>query len=139
MSIPNRFELRKKLFDFLATKLAATADVVVEHPLAIVNKSVVVVTPVRNQAAGRLLETTAVNPEIQLTSYGIKELDLTKPTGLLRNIEVLMQEFLRSPASTQMPEFSNGFLVRTVDAQYVSRLKLYSAFSIYRFYLGSVR
>ena len=136
MTIPNRFELRKILFDYLTVNCNAIADVVVEHPVAAIVKPVVVVTLIRNQLAGILPVTTAVNPEIQLSFYALKELELTKPNGVIRQIEVAMEIFLKQSI---MPEFSNGFLQRTIDSQYVSRIKLYCAYSIYRFYLGSIR
>ena len=137
-NIPNRFLLRKKLFDYLSAQLASIAVVDVEHPTtsADINKPKIVITPIRNAVAGRLLPTAAVNVEIQITYYARDELQLTKPTGIIPTCEQLMQQFLNSPI---MPEYSNGVLIRTFDSDYVPKLQMYFAFSIYKFFLGSIR
>jgi hypothetical protein len=136
MPIPNRFLLRKKVFDFLAVEFQGTAEVVNDHPQEQVGNLLpkIVITPVRN--ASNLIVTASVNAEIRISYYAAKELELSKPNGIINRCENFMQEFL---ASEIMPEYSNGLLLGTYDNGYVSRIRLYTAYSVYKFFLGSER
>ena len=136
MTIPNRFELRKRIFDYLKLELTGVAVVDVEHPVSANSFSLpkIIVTPIRNSSAGRLPVTTAVNPEIQITYYSRDALILSKPTGIINLVENKMDLFMKTCI---MPQFSNGLLIRTIDEDYIAKLQSYAAFSIYKFFLGS--
>lgn len=137
MTIPNRFELRKRVFDYLKLELTDIAIVDVEHPVSsssfVLPK--IIVTPIRNSLAGKLPNTAAVNSEIQITYYSRDALSLSRPGGIINTVENKMDIFMKTCI---MPGYSNGVLIRTIDEDYISKLQSYAAFSVYRFYLGSM-
>jgi hypothetical protein len=125
----NKFQLRKDIFDYLRVALPMV-DVVPEHPTGTgATKPKVVVTVVRDPGQNPGWVTQEIsNPEIQLTLYTVKELDLTKPTGLIYQVENLMKV---CQPSWQYPNFHQ---VRNLYVGFVQDYLLYSAYIIYRFY-----
>lgn len=126
----NKFQLRKDIFDYLKTNLP-DVEVVPEHPTgASVTKPKVVVQIIRDAASGRGYMTDLIqNPEIQITSYASKELDLSKPNGLLFRIENLLIGYR---AVTKF----NFHKIKDIYVGFEDTSLSYSSYMIYRFYMG---
>jgi hypothetical protein len=126
----NKFQLRKDIFDYLKNNLT-NVEIVPEHPTgSSVTKARVVVQIIRDAASGRNYMTDLIeNPEIQITAYANKELDLTKPNGLNFQIENLMKRY---QATTKF----NFHKIRDIYVGYDDATLSYSSYMIYRFYTG---
>ena len=132
MNTVNKFQLRKELFDYLKAALPLV-DVVPEHPTGTgATKPKLVITVIRDPGQNPDWVTQNIsNPEIQLTLYAPKELDLTKPNGLIYQVENLMRRY--NP-SWQYPNFHQ---IRNLYVGFVQDYLLYSSYLIYRFYSGN--
>lgn len=132
MNTVNKFQLRKDVFDYLKTALPLV-DVVPEHPTGTgATKPKLVITVIRDPGQNPDWVTQNIsNPEIQLTLYAPKELDLTKPNGLIYQVENLMRRY--NP-SWQYPNFHQ---IRNLYVGFVQDYLLYSSYLIYRFYSGN--
>lgn len=126
----NKFQLRKDIFDYLKSNLP-NVEIVPEHPTgSSTTKARVVVQIIRDAASGRNYMTDLIqNPEIQITCYSNKELDLTKPNGLLFQIENLMRSY---QAITKY----NFHKIKDLYVGFEDATLSYSSYMIYRFYTG---
>jgi hypothetical protein len=123
----NKFQLRKDIFDYLKLNLP-NVEIVPEHPTGTnATKPKVVIQIVRDSASGRYMTDNIENPEIQITCYANKELELTKPNGLLFQVEQLMKAFDSS---------YNFHKIKDLYAGYVEDTLSFSSYLIYRFYTG---
>lgn len=123
------FQLRKDVFDYLKANISDIAEIVPEHPtgnLSTLGLAKVVVTLVRDSASGRYISQDIENPEIQLTVYAQKELQLTKPNGVLERIINTMPNFQTT---------ANFHKVRDAYIGYVQETLSYCGYLVYRFYL----
>jgi hypothetical protein len=130
----DKFQLRKDIFDFLTANLT-DCEIVPEHPIGTgATKPKVVISLVRDQATGQNFITDLLtNPEIQITCYTLKELELTKPnTGLLSRIETLMQQYVASWQYVNFQKIKDNYI------GYVADLQLHCNYIIYRFYGGNI-
>lgn len=127
-----KYQLRKDIFDYLKASLP-TVDVVPEHPTGSgASKPKLVVTLARDQSTGQFLADRVIsNPEIQLTCYASKELDLTKPTGLLNRLEELM--LVPQPSWKEY----NYHKIRDTPTFFAQDPLLYCSYFIYRFYTAT--
>lgn len=126
----NKFQLRKDIFNYLKLNLT-NVEIVPEHPSGVsADKPKVVVQIVRDAATGQNYMTDLLqNPEFQITCYASKELDLTKPNGLLFQIETLMNNY-------QQQTVYNFHKIRDLYIGYVEDTLSFSSYLIYRFYTG---
>lgn len=128
----NKFQLRKDIFDYLKATLPLV-DVVPEHPTGTgATKPKVAVTLIRDSGKNPNWITDEIsNPEIQITCYAPKDLDLTKPTGLIYQVEQLM----KVPQANW--QYTNYHQIRNLYVGFVQDYLLYSSYMIYRFYAGN--
>lgn len=121
----NKFQLRKDIFDYFKSNLT-NVDVAPEHPLGTSSTNPkIVISLIRDQAAGAIVNPLETNPEIQITCYTNKELELTKPNGLMYQVESLMSNF--------NPGY-NFHKIKDIYVGYVPDVLLYCNYLIYRFY-----
>ncbi|BAY20814.1 hypothetical protein NIES2100_05580 [Calothrix sp. NIES-2100] len=122
------FQIRKEIFDYLTANLNGIAEILPEHPsgnLSNFNLPKIVVSIIRDNASGRYISNEIKNPEIQITIYTQKELQLTKPNGILERVETLMNTFRTSTNFNKIKDFYLG---------YVQEVMSYCGYFVYRFY-----
>jgi hypothetical protein len=134
----NNFQLRKDVYDYLKTSLP-DVDVLSEHPISENGlKPKLVVSILDDFTAGRYNTDDIENIEIQLTYYSQKELEITKPNGLLPTAINLMKDFYTYQKNNNPDRCINYHRVGGYYIGYVMQLALNTGYLIYRFYSHTI-
>lgn len=128
------FEIRKDLYNYLQLNLT-DVEVLSDHPSASENiKPKLVVSVIRDPTVGFFESEDISNLEIQLTYYAVKELEISKPTGLLPRTIQLMKSFSVYQLQNNPQRAVNYKQVRNLYIGFVRQISLYTGYLIYQFY-----
>lgn len=122
------FQIRKDVFDYLSQQFLGIAEILPEHPSGSLNTlplPKIVVSLVKDNASGRYISQDIEHPEIQITIYTKKELEMTKPNGILERVINKMKDFRTTRNFNKVRDFNLG---------YVQEIVSYCSYLVYRFY-----